>query len=121
MLNWRSKNLVRKVVSSLAGEALALAAAIGEMVYNKAIMKQVYGDVVEDIPVVMFTDSRNLYDAIHSTSLVEDSWLIPDIAVIQETLENGTISCVRRVSSASMLANCLTKAGASPEKLMTVL
>ncbi len=121
LLNWRSKKLVRKVVSSLAGEALAVVAAIGEMVYNKAILKQVYGGVIDEIPVVMFTDSRNLYKSVHSTSLVEDSWLIPDIAVIKDALCNGTISSLRRVSSDDMLANCLTKAGASAVQLMTVL
>ena len=121
VLNWRSKKLVRKVVSSLAGEALALVAAIGEMVYNKAIMKQIYGDEIERIPVVMFTDSKNLYEAVHSTALVEDAWLIPDIAVIKDAIDNGTITCLRRVASDNMLANCLTKAGASSEELMTVL
>ena len=121
VLNWRSKKLVRKVISSLAGEALAMVAAIGEMVYNKAILKQVYGDVIDNIPVVMFTDSRNLYEAVHSTALVDDAWLIPDIAVIKDALGNGTITCLRRVSSDNMLANCLTKAGASAEQLLAVV
>ena len=48
-------------------------------------------------------------------------WLIPDIAIIKEAVEVGTISCVRRVSSEDMLANCLTKAGASADGLMEVL
>lgn len=121
VLNWRSKKLVRKVVSSLAGEALAMVATIGEMVYNRAILKQVYGEVINNIPVVIFTDSKNLSEAVHSTSLVEDAWLIPDIAVIKDALSNKTISCVRRVSGENMLANCLTKAGASAEQLMEVL
>ena len=121
VLNWRSKKLNRKVISSLAGEALAMVASIGEMVYNKAIFKQVYGDVVDGMPVIMFTDSRNLFEAVHSTALVEDAWLIPDIAVIKDALNNGTISCLRRVYSENMLANCLTKAGASAEELMKVL
>ena len=121
VLSWRSKKLLRKVISSLAGEALALVAAIGEMVYNKAILKQVYGEFVEEVPVIMFTDSRNLYEAVHSTSLVEDAWLIPDIAVIKDALSNGTISSLRRVSGDDMLANCLTKSGASAEQLMMVL
>ena len=121
VLSWRSKKLVRKVVSSLAGEALALHAAIGEMVYTKSIFNQIYGDTVDAVPVVMFTDSRNLYQSIHSTSLVEDSWLIPDIAIIKEALENGTVSCFRRVASQDMLANCLTKAGASAVQLLEVL
>ena len=91
------------------------------MVYNKAILKPVYGDLIDNIPVVMFTDSRNLYEAVHSTALVDDAWLIPDIAVIKDALGDGTISCLRRVSSDNMLANCLTKAGASAEQLLAVV
>ena len=121
VLNWRSKKLVRKVVSSLAGEALAMVAMVGELVYNKTILLQIFGEEIETIPVIVYTDCKNLHDAIHSTSLVEDSWLIPDIAIIQEALTQETISCVRRISTKDMLADCLTKAGASGEKLMHLL
>ena len=121
VLNWRSKKLQRKVISSLAGEALAMVVMIGEIVYNKAILTQIFGDIIKTLPVVLFTDCKNLHDAIYSSSLVEDSWLIPDIAMIQEALEQRTMTCVRRVTSEDMLADCLTKAGASAEKLMHVL
>ena len=121
VLNWRSKKLVRKVVSSLAGEALAVVATIGEIVYTRAIMKQIYGDVIDSVPVVMFTDSKNLYEAVHSSSLVDDSWLIIDVAIIKDALKDNTITCLKRVASGDMLANCLTKAGASSEQLLRVL
>ena len=121
VLNWRSKKLTRIVVSSLAGEALALVATIGEMVYTKAIFRQIYGDIIDSVPVVLYTDSRNLHEAIHSTTLVDDAWLIPDIAMIKEAVAQKAISCVRRVESKNMLANCLTKSGASSEQLMKVL
>ena len=121
VLNWRSKKLTRIVVSSLAGEALALVATIGELVYTKAIFRQIYGEIVDSVPVILYTDSRNLHEAIYSTTLVEDAWLIPDIAMIKEALVHKTISSVRRVDSKNMLANCLTKSGVSSEQLMKVL
>ena len=73
------------------------------------------------IPSIVVTDSKNLEEAIHSTSLVEDSWLVPDIAVIKEAVEEKTVTHVRRVKSQEMLANCLTKAGASGMELLNVL
>ena len=94
---------------------------IGEIVYNKAILLQIFGDEIDSLPVVLFTDCKNLHESIYSSSLVEDSWLIPDIAIIQEALEQRTVTCVRRVSKEEMLADCLTKAGASGEKLLSVL
>ena len=121
VLNWRSKKLVRKVVSSLAGEALAMVAMIGEIVYNKSILVQIFGDSLQTIPVIIFTDCKNLYDAVYSTCLVDDAWLIPDISIIQEALEQKTVTSLRRVAGKDMLADCLTKAGASAEQLMHVL
>ena len=121
VLSWKSKKLVRKVVSSLAGEALAVVAAIGEIVYTKSIIHQIYGEVIEKTPVIIVTDSKNLDEAVHSSSLVEDAWLITDVAIIKDALEDGTISCLKRVQSEAMMANCLTKAGASAEQLLEVL
>ena len=121
MINWRSKKLVRKVTSSLAGEALAMVATIGEVIYNRTILTQIFGTEIERIPVIIYTDCRNLYDAVHSTSLVEDAWLVPDVAVIQEALEQGNVSCIKWVNNKDMLADCLTKSGASAVKLMNVV
>ena len=77
VLSWRSKKIKRKVVSSLAAEALAMVASIGELVYMTAVLTQIYGNQVNDIPRVVVTDAKNLEEAVKSTSLVEDPWLIP--------------------------------------------
>ena len=121
VLGWRSRMLKRKVISSLAGEALAMAGTIGEIVYTKAMLSQILGKRMNQVPVIIVTDSKNLEEAVHSTKLVEDPWLIPDIAIIKEAMEQGTVSEVKRVASEEMLANCLTKQGASAEGLLTVM
>ena len=107
VLVWKSKKIRRKVINTLAGEALAM---IG-----------VFGTRANDIPTLVLSDCKNLTQAIKSTSLVEDPWLIPDIAVIKDALEDKTVSEVRWVSSKDMMADCLTKAGASGSSLMQVL
>ena len=121
VLGWRSRKLKRKVISSLAGEALAMAGTIGEIVYTKAVLSQILGIGVDKVPVIIVTDSKNLEEAVYSTKLVDDPWLIPDIAIIKEAMEQGTVEAVKRVSSEDMLANCLTKQGASAEGLMSVM
>ena len=97
VLFWKSKQIRRKVISSLAGETLAMIATIGELVYIKAVLEQLFGTRIHNIPTLVVTDSKNLQEAIKSTSLVEDPWLIPDIAVIKEALEDKTITAVKRV------------------------
>ena len=117
VLGWRSRMLKRKVISSLAGEALAMAGTIGEIVYMKAILSQILGKRMDKVPVIIVTDSKNLEEAVYSTKLVEDPWLIPDIAIIKEAREQGTVAEVKRVSREDMLA----KQGASAEGLLTVM
>ena len=70
----------------MAGEALAMNDTIGEVVYNKAVLKQIFGAQIDSRPVIITTDSNNLYKAVYSTSLVDDGRLVPDIAVIKEAL-----------------------------------
>ena len=121
VLGWKSKKLQRKIPSSLAGEALALKDSIGSCVYYKALLQKIYGDQIKRVPIVLFTDSKNLTRAINSTRLVADEQLIVDIAAIKDDIANGTVSSVRRVRGKECLADCLTKNGASAELLLKVL
>jgi hypothetical protein len=93
-LSCKSKKIKKKVASFLAGETLAMIATIGEMVYIKSILGQIFGTRVEEIPVLIVIDANNLEESIHSTSLVDDKWLVPDIATIKEAMENGEWHCV---------------------------
>ena len=105
----------------MAAECLALVATIGEIVYTKAILKKIYGEKIDGVPVIIFTDSKNLAWSVTSSSMVEDAWLITDVAIVKEALEQGTVNSLRRVASGDMLADCLTKLGAPSDKLMEVL
>ena len=91
MLMWKSKRIRRKVISSLAGETMAMINTIGEIVYTMAVLVQIYGGRVKAIPKVVVTDSKNLEEAILLTTLVTDSWLVPDIAVIKQALEDEMV------------------------------
>ena len=71
----------------MAGECLAMIGVIGELVYIKTVFSQIYGQRVQEIPTIVVTDCRNLEEAVYSSSLVEDRWLITDIAAIKEALE----------------------------------
>ena len=95
--------------------------ALGDLVYTKAVLVQLFGSRANEMKTVVVTDCKNLEEAIKSTSLVDDPWLVPDVAVIKEALENGTITKVKRVRGEVMLANCLTKSGASGQDLLAVL
>ena len=121
VLSWRSKILQRKVTSSLAGECYALNSLLGEMIYMKSILVQIFGRRMDNLPCIAFTDCRNLHEAVRSTKLVDDSWIITDVAVIKDALSSGDITELRLCSSERMLANCLTKNGACGSELMEIM
>ena len=72
MLSWKSKNLRRKIVSSLAGETLSMIGLSGELVYTKSVLREIFSEEIDFVPSIVVTDSKNLWESIHSTRLVDD-------------------------------------------------
>ena len=112
-LAWNSNKVKRVVGSTIAAEALSLQAAISHGFYLKEILIEIQGVDKEDIPIKAYTDSRNLYEAVYLTKLVEDKKLRCDIAQIQENIQVENVDL--------MLADCLTKQGVNSDKLMRTM
>ena len=121
VVSWRCRKLRRVVSSSTAGEALAANYTLDELVYMKEVLKEIFRERAEQIPIELFTDSRNLYRSVMSTSLVDNPRLRTEVAKLQESLKIGELTKLWQVPGQDMLADCLTKKGASAEKLMNIL
>ena len=121
LVSWRSKRLKRIVTSSTAAEALAINDTVGEAVYIQAVLGEVLGPTEQKVPIKVFTDSKNLCKAASTSAMVEDSKLRLDLAILKESLETREIEELNFVKSGKMLANSLTKKGASSKSLMAVL
>ena len=121
VVSWRCKKIKRVVSSSTAAEALAANDTLDEMFYVKEVLKEVLGGEASDIPLELFTDSKNLYKSVMSTSLNENPRLRTDVAKLQESLRLGELERLSQISGFEMLADCLTKKGASSEKLRRIL
>ena len=66
LLNWQSKRIRRVVRSSLAAETLALSDAVDNEIYlSKMLSELLYNDTY-CISIEVVTDSKSLYDALHS-------------------------------------------------------
>ena len=66
-------------------------------------------------------NSKNVQKSVNSTAMVEDPRLRTEIAALKESIENGEVNMLKRVDSKTMIANCLTKRGASAEGLLKVI
>ena len=112
---WQSKKIRRVVKSTLAAEALALLDGASTAVYLAKIIQEMSD--CGNIPIKCFVDNRSLVDALSSYKLVDDRRLRIDISVLKDMLHNGELSEISWVDTSMQLADCLTKRGASFERL----
>ena len=75
----------------------------------------------EAIPIHCVVDNKSLIECIYSTKTITEKRLKIDICVIREMIERGEIKSVVWRESQLQLADCLTKTGASSNKLLMTL
>ena len=119
-VTWQSKKIKRVVKSTLAAEALALDDAADCCFYLKTILQEIFDQKI-NFPIILKTDSRNLYDAVHSTKTLEDRRLKIDICSLRQKLANKEIHTIEWIPKDFQLADCLTKIEAPTSKLIEVL
>ena len=76
---------------------------------------------LSELPIEVITDNQSLCDSISSKKFVSEKRLRIDISATKEALNNGDIDTVTWVTNDKQFADCLTKAGASPFKLLDVI
>ena len=121
VVSWRSRKLRRVVSSSTAAEALAANDVLDEVIYIKEILKELVGNDAANIPIEIFTDSRNLHKSVLSTTLADNARLRTDLAKLKQSLKDGETTNFILVKGDAMIADCLTKRGASAEDLLKIL
>ena len=119
--SWRSKKLKRVVSSSTAAEALAANETLDGLIYIKSVLRDLLGLTVDKIPVVVYTDSRNLHKSVYSSKLVEDARVRTDVGKLQESIKSGEMKDFIFVEGKQMIADCLTKKGVPGFCLMEIL
>ena len=72
-------------------------------------------------PIHCFTDSKSLLDSVHSTKTLKEKRMKVDVCIIREMLEKHEINSINWCASEKQLADCLTKATSSPNKLISIL
>ena len=105
--------------SPLASETMELADAADAGHLAAVIVKEVFG-LVDEPPVKCYTDSQSLIDHLQTSHVIQDSRLRVDVARIREMIQLSECS-VEWIEKELQLADPLTKAGASPSKLLEVL
>ena len=119
----KSKKIQRVVKSTLAAETLALVEALEVCFMIRVILLEIYKKEPHSktFAIHCFTDSKSLLDSVHSTKTLKEKRLKVDVCMIREMLEKNEISSINWCASEKQLADCLTKATSSPNKLIDIL
>src|SRR5215469_9827209 len=112
---WKSKIARRVVTSTLDAEAVGLKEA-GDAAW---LIKNVYEDITgkTGINIKIYTDSRNLKEAISSSHLVSDRGLRVEMAYIKQRIKRGEIKEVIWLRKEEQVADCMTKERGSKEMM----
>ena len=119
-VSWSSHKLKRVSRSTLTAETLALADAIDAAIYISALMSEVIYDSGKSVPIVCYTDNDSLYQAAHTSNVVDEKRLRIELGAIRESIDRNEF-ILKWVSSKDQVADALTKAGVSTRKLKEVM
>ena len=92
LLNWQLKTIQRVARSLLAAETLALPDAADNGVYLTKVLSELLFNDTYCIPIEVATDSKSLYDALHSKKNVLEKCLWIDIALLKEFIDNKSVT-----------------------------
>ncbi len=123
LIAWSSNKVKRAVHSVFGAECLSCTDGTAAAIYIRQTLSEIlFRDPhSEAIPIIVLTDSKQLYDSVHSSSPCSDKRLLLDIAVLQENLQTGEINEFRWIPTSKMLADGLTKRGVDQKQLSEIL
>merc|ERR1711895_143514 len=89
-------------------------------VYYRKFLLNILGlcNSINLIPIVCCTDNSSLYDAMHSSTQIQDKRLRIEVAILREMLNKCEITRVAWVESQKRIADSLTKKGMPSFKVL---
>ena len=117
-VTWQSKKIRRVCKSTLAAESWAMIEAVETAELLQSQFSEVQNSKKKEM--IVMTDCRSLFDAMHTSKNVDDKGLRIPIACLRQRVRGNEMT-VRWIPTNSQLADCLTKAGAPTTGLRNVL
>ena len=110
-LEWKSKKIPQVCESTKTAETRAADKATDDSVYFARMIREIYTGKksLEQIPVVVYTDSKPTLESINSTKQVERKTIRHVIQSMKDALERGEVSEYKYANTKEMLADVLTK------------
>ena len=120
-ISWHTNKIKRVVRSTISAEALSLQEGLECAYYYRRLLENILQVKEHTLPLVAYVDNRSVIEAVYSTRLVDDKRLRVDIAAISESLSRNEVKEIKWCPGKYLLAECMTKRGASGCDLLKVV
>ena len=119
-VTWQSRKIRRVVKSTIGAECLAAVEAAEVTIFIATVIRDVL-KLSSNIDSFLFCDNRNLVNAVHSSTNLEDKRLVLDVSILRDLVEQRELTEFLWIATDLQLADVLTKQGASSKLLLNVL
>ena len=120
-LTWQSRKIKRVVKSTIAAECLAAVETAEMTIYLANLLQNMLKLPENSVKTYVFCDNKNLVNAVHSSTNLDDRRLVIDVSVIRDFLQHHELTKFGWVPNESQLADIFTKQGASDKLLLNAL
>ena len=118
-ISWCSKRIRRIARSTISAETQSAVEALDTAYMLERIISELF-NFKKRMDIVLFIDSKSLFDAINTTNLLIDKRLRVDVSALREMNENNEVE-FRWIEGKKQIADVLTKRGPSKSNLLRVL
>lgn len=117
---WQSRKVKRVVKSTLAAECLCAVEAAELTIYIAELIRNVFQIPDMAIDTFVYCDNKNLVNAVHSCTNLDDRRLVIDVSTLRDQLQQKELTDFVWVSTKSQIADTFTKQGAPDKQLINV-
>ena len=118
LIEYESHKIKRSTLSTTVAELYGFQKCFGTCQFLRGLWKDISGETAE---IHMRTDANNLVTTSGTTHLPEQKEIIHMTQQLREESSSGAIDDLGHIRTQYMLADCLTKASAKPDNLMTAV
>ena len=115
-LLWKSRKISQVCHSTKEAETRAIDKTTDDAIFMARMIKEIYEGKksLEQIPVMICTDSHPLKESLYSTKQVERKTVRHVVQSMKDSLARKEVESYRWVESPKMIADLLTKESANP-------
>ena len=120
---WKAKKIARVCDSTKTAETLSMDKCCDDAIYMARMIQEIYSGKpsLKQIPVVLFTDSKPLFESIYSTKQVDRKTVRHIIQMMKDSVSRGEVQTFKWIETKAMIADVFTKESAPTELIKEVL